>query len=149
MSSERKRIVVSSRDDAGLESMVFGHFGETPVFTVLDVEDGKVVATESVPNPDAGQHRPGRLPVMVRDLGADALIAGGMGPRAGQILERFGILPYTGVQGKVRTVVDAYLRNELKPGVAGCPGGGHQHHGHQHHGQGQGTGCGQHGMTGV
>jgi predicted Fe-Mo cluster-binding NifX family protein len=54
------------------------------------------------------------------------MIAGGMGPRAIDFFNQFGIDVATGVQGKVKDVVEAYLRGEIQ-GIVAC-----EHHGHEH-----------------
>ena len=54
------------------------------------------------------------------------MIAGGMGPRAIDFFNQLGIDVATGAQGKVRDVVEAYLRGEIQ-GVVAC-----EHHGHDH-----------------
>jgi predicted Fe-Mo cluster-binding NifX family protein len=93
------------------------------------------------------QHGPGKVPVFVRSLGANAILVGGMGPRAVDVLGGMGIEVYTGVQGRVGDAVKAYLTGALKPGTATCSGGHHGHgqgQGHRHgHGMGRGHRCGQ------
>ena len=38
---------------------VSAHFGRCPTYTLVDVEEGNIVAREEIPNPG---HRPGFLP---------------------------------------------------------------------------------------
>jgi predicted Fe-Mo cluster-binding NifX family protein len=52
------------------------------------------------------------------------MIAGGMGPKAIDFFHQFGIDVVTGAQGRVRDVVEAYLRGEIS-GIIPCE---HQDH---------------------
>ncbi len=127
------RIVVSSEDDSGLESPVAGHFGRCPFFVVAEVGDD-VGETRVVSNPFHGSHRPGAVPGLVRDMGADVMIAGGMGARAVGMFESAGIRCVTGASGTVGSAIRDFLEGRLS-GTEPCREGG------QHHG----GGCGGHG----
>ena len=70
-------------------------------------------------NPHFNAHKPGVLPEFVRDLGANVIIAGGMGPRAIDMFHGYGIDVATGTVGAVAAVVEAYLRGEHR-GVVPC-----------------------------
>jgi Mrp family chromosome partitioning ATPase/predicted Fe-Mo cluster-binding NifX family protein len=128
-----KRIAVASEDDRGLEGQVSGHFGRCPAYTVVETADGKILAAHVERNPHFENHQPGTMPVFVRDLGANVIVAGGMGPRAIDLFTGFGIEVATGAVGNVRRVVEAYLRGELQ-GIVPCAhdhpdscGGHHEH----------------------
>lgn len=135
--SESRTIVVAAADSRGLEGEVSAHFGRCPAYVVCRVEDDRAESVEIVENPHARAHRPGVMPAFIRDLGADVIIAGGMGPRAIQAFEKHGIETVSGCSGGVGEVLDAYLAGELRGGVP-CSGG--HAHGHAHgHGQGSGS----------
>ena len=128
-----RKIAVACEDDRGLDGQVSGHFGRCPAYTVVDVKDGAVVGARVETNPHFGNHQPGTMPVFVRGLGANVIIAGGMGPRAIDMFTEFGIEVATGAVGNVRRVVEAYLRGELQ-GIVPCAhdhpescGGEHEH----------------------
>lgn len=93
------------------------HFGRCSEYRVFSVEDGKVARRESLKNPG---HEPGVLPKLLADEGVDVIIAGGMEPRAEQLLKDQGIKPVTGVLGPVEEVVEAYLKGTLKTGPSSC-----------------------------
>lgn len=61
------------------EKYVSGHFGHCEVFTIYDVEEGKSLNKSFTPNPG---HRPGYLPVFLKELNVSVIIAGGMGETA-------------------------------------------------------------------
>jgi ATP-binding protein involved in chromosome partitioning len=66
------------------------HFGHCESFAFFDVEEQskKITNKESIPSPE---HQPGLLPAWLAEKGATVVIAGGMGPRAVDLLEQSGI----------------------------------------------------------
>lgn len=121
---------------------VSAHFGRAPIFTFITIEDGDVVSKEELSNPG---HTVGSIPQFVNQQGADCMIAGGMGKRAVQFFNQYGIDVITGVQGSIDEVIEKIKNNELEGGESLCaPGAGKGHgvekihteaddeHGHHH-----------------
>lgn len=106
---------------------VSAHFGHCEGFTVYDVEDNKVLKEDFVENPG---HRPGFLPVFLKEIGVNVVIAGGMGETAQQLFMQNGIDVIVGAQGYCEDVVNKYLNGELKSTGSVCRE--HQHEGHCH-----------------
>lgn len=104
---------------------VSGHFGHCEGFTVYEVEDGKVIIKTSVQNPG---HRPGFLPVFLKDLGANAIIAGGMGETAQELFKEREIEVVVGASGACDEVIEHYIKGALKSTGSVCRE--HQHEGH-------------------
>lgn len=113
-----KKIAVASE-----QTMVTGHFGHCESFLIFDTEDGKILRSESIPNPG---HRPGFLPVFLSDLGVNVIISGGMGGGAVDIFDSKGIEVVTGANGAAEDAVKRYLAGELKSTGSVC--NEHQHH---------------------
>lgn len=115
---------------------IFQHFGHTKAFKIYTVEDNKVVSADVVDTNGSGH---GALAGMLRILGVDTLICGGIGGGAQTALKDAGIALYGGVSGDVDTAVEEYLAGTLmfNPNVK-C-----SHHDHEH-GEGGHT-CGSHG----
>lgn len=107
--------------------VVSAHFGHCEGFMIYNVEDGKVTVNEFKPNPG---HRPGFLPVYLKEQGADVIIAGGMGETAQMLFNENGIEVVVGAQGSCDEVVNKYLDGELKSTGSVCHE--HQHEGHCH-----------------
>jgi len=137
--SEERVIVVAAEDACGFDGEVSAHFGRCPFFLLAEANGTTATVSEVVPNPYVGAHQPGAVPRFIRGLGADVIIAGGMGPRAIEMFHGFGIDVATGATGTVTTVLGTYLRGEHR-GVVPCA---HDHpdscgrHGHGmegHHG---------------
>ena len=120
-----KRIALACDTGFGLESSLSAHFGRCPFYVLVDVADDRIVGFQVVDNPYYPNHQPGVIPQFIHSQKANVMIAGGMGPRAIDFFNQYGIDVATGVQGKVRDVVEAYLRNEIQ-GIVPC-----EHHDHE------------------
>ncbi len=55
------KIAVPSANDRGLDSEVSSHFGRTPFYTIVNVEDGEIREVEVIKNPFV-EHSPGDVP---------------------------------------------------------------------------------------
>ncbi|MGV8982916.1 NifB/NifX family molybdenum-iron cluster-binding protein [Clostridium sp.] len=104
---------------------VSGHFGHCEGFTIYDVEQGKALNKNFTPNPG---HRPGYLPVFLKDLNVNIIIAGGMGEAAQQLFNENGIEVVVGAQGFSDDVVQKYIAGELISTGSICTE--HEHEGH-------------------
>ena len=123
------RIAVSSETNAGLDAPVAGHFGHSPFFTLVDLEEEQVRRVEVVANPYASGHQPGQVPAFVQSQGVEAMVTGGMGARAAGFFEECGIRPVTGASGSVWAALGSFLRGE-RTGWAACSDS--VAHGHDH-----------------
>jgi predicted Fe-Mo cluster-binding NifX family protein len=128
--SEETLIAIAAEDDRGLDAQVGAHFGRCPYYVLVEANGGTVAGSRVVANPYFDLHRPGVMPRFIRDLGANVIIAGGMGPRAIEMFHGFGIDVATGTTGAVEDVLGAYLRGEHR-GVVPCahdhPNSCHEH----------------------
>jgi predicted Fe-Mo cluster-binding NifX family protein len=102
---------------------VSAHFGRCPTYTIIDVQNGRVATRQEIPNPG---HQPGFLPQYLSDMGVEAIIAGGMGPRAQGLFAAKNIQTVIGVQGPLDEVIVKFLRGELEAGQDLCDHGHHQ-----------------------
>ncbi|HGE71051.1 TPA: dinitrogenase iron-molybdenum cofactor [Candidatus Poribacteria bacterium] len=106
-------------------NFVAEHFGRCPSYTIIDIDDNKIVETRVVNNPG---HMPGAIPQMMNQLGVDVMIAGGMGPRAINFFQEYGIQTIVGIQGDIDDVIEKLLSGELEGGESLCsPGAGKGH----------------------
>lgn len=101
---------------------VSAHFGRCPAYTLVEIQDGKIIERTEIPNPG---HQPGFLPVYLSQMGVSAIIAGGMGPRAQGLFAEKNIQTIIGVQGRVDEVIERFLRQELEAGQDLCDHGHH------------------------
>ena len=88
------KIAIPSETDQCLESVRSGHFGHCPYFTLVTIEDGKVVSAEAVPNVDHDQYGCGGVIQYAMSLGIDGIIAAGMGMPPFQRFTQGGVAVY-------------------------------------------------------
>ena len=114
---------------------IFQHFGHTEQFKVYDVDNGAIVASQTV---DTNGNGHGALAGVLSALSADVLICGGIGGGEQMALTQAGIKLYGGVSGNADAAVAAFLNVKLdfNPDVR-C-----NHHDHHH---GEDHVCGDHG----
>ena len=111
------RVAISTEGE-----FVSAHFGRCPVFTLVDVENGKITNKKEVANPG---HQPGAIPQFFHEKGVNCIVAGGMGQRATMFFEEYGIQTIVGVSGKVDDVVGQLKKGILEGGESLCkPGAG-------------------------
>jgi len=128
-------IAVSAETNQGRESQVAHHFGRCPYFALVEVEGKEIQSVRVIDNPYYAAHQPGQVPGFIHQQEADVMLSGGMGGRAIQFFEQFGIDAATGAAGTVAEAVGCYLKGELK-GASSCAES--QAHGHGHgHGHGR------------
>lgn len=106
-----------------------GHFGHCEGFTIIDVEDGRIVDRRFIPNPG---HKPGFLPMFLGDQGINTVVSGGMGAMAVNLFNERGIDVIIGAVGSVDDVMDQYLAKTLVSTGSVC-----ERHEHEHE-------CGEH-----
>ena len=95
---------------ACMNEEVAAHFGHCENFRLYDLECGKIVAEDNVPNPG---HRPGFLPVFLAEKGVKVIIAGGMGGGAIDIFNENDIEVIVGIVGPAKAAAEAYLNGTL------------------------------------
>ena len=93
------------------------HFGRCPEFTIVEIEDKKVVTKKTIDNPG---HSTGFIPKFLHEQGANCIICGGMGWRAEELFKGFGIKTIVGVTGKVDRAINQILKGMLKGGESLC-----------------------------
>lgn len=103
---------------------VSGHFGHCEGFTIYEGEQGGALNRSFTPNPG---HRPGFLPVFLKDLAVNVIISGGMGETAQDLFNENGIEVVVGAEGFSDDVVQKYINGELKSTGSVCTE--HEHEG--------------------
>jgi predicted Fe-Mo cluster-binding NifX family protein len=123
------RIAISAENQAGLEAPVSPHFGRCPYYTIVDLEGEDVPRVACVTNPHYPQHQPGAIPAFIHEQGVNVMITGGMGYRAMELFEGYGIEAVTGAAGTVGQALQHYLAGQLR-GAGPChesSAGCHEH----------------------
>ena len=98
------------------------HFGRAPEFTFVSIENNKVVDKKVLPNPG---HEVGSIPKFINDQGAKCMIVGGIGHRAIDFFNQYGIEVIKGIDGHIDNVIAKVLDGTLEGGENICsPGAG-------------------------
>jgi predicted Fe-Mo cluster-binding NifX family protein len=111
------RIAISVDTNNKLESVVAHHFGRCPYFAFVDLDGREIKGVEVIDNPFYNGHQPGQVPGFIHQQNANIMLSGGMGGRAIQFFQRFGIEAATGAAGTVHQALDQYLGGELTGAV--------------------------------
>ena len=100
------------------EGKLTAHFGHCKEFALIEVEDNEIKTKEThVPPP----HEPGVLPAWLHGLGANVIIAGGMGGRAIDLFKQNSINVIIGAPAlEPEELVKSYLNNTLVTGANVC-----------------------------
>jgi len=110
------------------EGKLTAHFGHCQEFALINVE-GKEIKNKEIHVPPP--HEPGVLPRWLDEMGANIVIAGGMGHRAIDLFNQAGIRVITGAPvEEPETLVKNYLSSTLLTGDNACSGGDHHECGH-------------------
>ena len=121
------RIAISTEANHGLDSPVSQHFGRCPYFILVDLKEQEIEAVTGIENPYYANHTPGQVPAFVHEQKASVMLTGGMGRRAVNFFEQYGIQPVTGASGTVHQSLERYLKGDLR-GADPCATSQHHHH---------------------
>lgn len=104
---------------------ISGHFGHCEGFILFEVENNSIKEKTFIQNPG---HKPGFLPVFLKEKQTNVIISGGMGETAQQLFQNQGIEVVVGAQGMAEEVVKSYVVGKLKSTGSVCAD--HAYEGH-------------------
>jgi len=93
------------------------HFGRSPQFTIVDIENNKEVKRELIDNPG---HEPGFIPEFLNKLGVNCIISSGMGNRAQELFKSNNIEVMLGVEGRIDDIIKNFISGKLVSGESTC-----------------------------
>jgi len=107
------KIAVSSTGKS-LKSKMAEVFGRCPYFIILEIENNKIVRSETMENAVANQMGGAGIAAAqtVAEKNVEAVIAGNIGPRALDVLKQFDIKIYNG-SGSVEDVLQKFIDGKL------------------------------------
>lgn len=105
------KVCVPVKENKGLESIPFNHFGTAPMFIVCDLDNNEV---KTLDNGDLG-HEHGKCQPMKALSGevVDAVIVGGIGQGAILKLNDMGIKVFRACEGNVNYNINMFKANKL------------------------------------
>ena len=93
------------------DGLLDAHFGHCRQFTLIEVEDDMMMGVTVI---DAPPHQPGLLPPWLAERGVTDVIAGGMGQRAIQLFNQYGINVFVGAPLlSPQELVKGFLENTI------------------------------------
>lgn len=102
-----KKIAIPVNEQGILDA----HFGHCKFFSLISVENNTIVSDEKVVPPP---HEPGVLPKWLADKGATDILAGGMGQKAIQLFNQYGVNAFVGAPKlNADELVKGFLNKEL------------------------------------
>ncbi len=127
------KVAVPSNNPGGMEAGRSEHFGHSDLFTLLEIEDNRVVGVSTQGNV---AHEPGGCMIPVKALakaGVKKVIVSGMGQRPLTMCAEIGMGVFFAEKGKYSSVADvvmAFTAGDLPEINAdqACTGGGLCHH---------------------
>lgn len=101
---------------------VSAHFGRCPSYTIVDIEENKVIKKETIENPG---HHTEYLPQFLNEKNVDVIVAGGMGRKAQGLFAEANIKTLLGISGRVDEVIEQLANGTLRGIENPCtPGSG-------------------------
>ena len=104
-------ICVPTEGDHGLNEAVCQHFGKAATFTLYDSETGEVKVMENRSEHMGGAGTP---PEHLSRENVSAVLAGGLGPKAVDMLQRFGIEVFVGASGTVQDTIERWSSGSME-----------------------------------
>lgn len=112
------RIIVPVDDESGLKAQICSHFGRTPYFAVIDLnENGQIIKHSTVQS--SGEHFCEGTGFL-SNLKPDFMIAHGMGQRVIYNLQNAGIRILRTNANNVEGAIQQYNKGELADLAEGC-----------------------------
>jgi predicted Fe-Mo cluster-binding NifX family protein len=121
-----KKIAIPTRGN-----VVDDHFGHCEFYTVITADDDqkKIIKKELLPSPQ-GCGCKSNIAEVLRQMGVQMMLAGGIGEGAIRVLNAHGIGVIRGCSGEIDRLAEKYLNHELTDSGLSC-----MHHEH-HNGEG-------------
>ncbi len=126
-------VAVTSQSLDGINAQVDPRFGRCRAFTIVKLQNGRIVDTQVIENPAmmAGGGAGIQAAQLIGESGATVVLTGNLGPNASSALQGLGITTYIGASGTVNSAISAYLNEKLQqatgatvPSHFGMGGGG-------------------------
>jgi len=111
---ERNRRIAVSSTGKSLKSKMAEVFGRCPYFIIVEIENNKIVRSETTKNAVANQMGGAGIAAAqaVAEKNVEVVITGNIGPRALDVLRQFNIEIYNG-RGLVEDILQEFIAGKL------------------------------------
>ena len=106
------KIAIPVMEDNERMSSISEHFGHAPYFAFIELNDSNEYAVDILANP-MSDHAPGDVPGYLAKRNVQLLIARGIGGRAIQYFDQFGIQVIRGASGNIGQIMEQLINNRL------------------------------------
>lgn len=105
------KVCIPVKENKGLESLVYNHFGSAPFFLIYDLEkeDYKVIENKDLHH-SHGMCQPLKA---IDGESVDAILVGGIGANALRKLNFQGIIAYRVKEGSILDNIELFKKNQL------------------------------------
>ncbi len=97
---------------------ISSHFGHCVNFKVFEIENNTIGKQTTIDH--VGEHKPGVLPQLLKEHGVNLIIADGIGQKAIELFNSWGIQVITGVNGLIESAIKQFIAGTLQGGDNGC-----------------------------
>ena len=109
------RIVVPTLTPVGLFAKRATHFGKSPFYVIIDIENGEIKDVDFIQNPGHSGGVCGNAVMNIKNLGADILIVAGIGARPLEGFKKIGIKVYfDNILPTVGEVIEKFISGEIQ-----------------------------------
>ena len=120
-------VALPLENDEGENSIISRHFGRSPYFAFVEIDENGILNYKIVKNPFE-EHVVGDLPEFIAKNKANILIAYGMGERAISYFNSLGVRVILGVEGNFLNAVKAFVEGNLNVNTGWKEGEEFHHH---------------------
>jgi predicted Fe-Mo cluster-binding NifX family protein len=126
------RICIPSETKGGLDDQVGYHFGRVDYYTIYDDTNERVQIIPNTSSHKGGTKYPAEI---LREQNVDVMVCGGLGRRAIQLFEEYGIEVYCGAHGTVSEAIKQFKQNNLEMATDknACAEHAYRNKDHNHH----------------
>ena len=109
------RLIFPTDENMGYLSKRGAHFGKAKFYTVITLEDNKIVDVEGIVNPGHGSGACGNAIANILALNPDALIVSGIGASPAQGFQKAGLNVYADQESAtVQQSIEKFVNGSLK-----------------------------------
>lgn len=91
-------------------NLVSAHFGRCSEFLIADIQSSKLIKSVRLPNTG---HAPGAIPEFLHSKGVQRIICGGIGARATEVFNSYGIQVIAGITGNMNDTLDSFMQGTI------------------------------------